>query len=133
MKDGRLSIRLEGETYNRVNAWANSTGRTITNMIAAFLDVAVGTDGIQPCIVRVSEDSYIWASPAGTYGPLDKITFRRITTGGGVPLRGESWRDAFDTLGDAISNLGTEVCRQATGGLLVTDIDSFIALCKKYA
>jgi len=126
MKDGRTAIRLTGEVLNRVKRLAESTGRTYCAEIDVLLSEATGFIQPYPVIVK-SGNEFIWLSPAGFYGKVNKQVYRRFM-GGGLPISGERWDDTFATLSEAVLGLGTAVCKQATLGLMVEEPDLFTEL-----
>lgn len=129
-KDARTTLRLDPVAYRKVDVLARSSKRTTAAMINVLMLEATGVRTTHPCILKTG-DTYIWVSPAGVYGTIDKRTFRRFL-GGGTPIEGDTWDDLYDNMEEACSTLGDEVCHWSYCGLVVKDPASFAELYDQY-
>lgn len=130
-RDGRTTIRLNELTLKRVGTLASNSGRTLSTMVNTLLMEATGTASAHPCIVK-SGSQYVWVSPNGLYGQVDKTIWKRFL-GGGLPIEGDDrWDESFDSMEQACKALGKEVCKQTYGGLVVKDVTSFVKICQEY-
>ena len=125
MKDGRTSLKMEGDTFRRVQSLASETDRSLNGMLEVLITDAIGKLGKYPCIVK-SAGEYIWVSPFGTFGTLDRSLWGRFVSSGCVPLNSVNrWDDSFDSMSEACFAFGTPICRWTTNGLNVLQLDGF--------
>ena len=123
-------VRFDNELLRRFQRIIDRTGRSFNAEITALMMDALGEIGYSATIV-FSGQEYVYLSPAGFMGPVDADTFKRFASGR-LPLSDDSWKDAFDSMEEACSCIGREVCRQAHSGVLVRDPELFVKMINSF-
>ena len=130
-REVRLTTRLDTEMYERAKKIAKARGWSAQSTMNYMLVDATGIHLMYPCIVKTGDD-YLWISPAGMYGTLNRLSWQRFLAGG-TPLEGDGqWTDGFEEMDEAVNSLGTEVCRQSIDGIRVIDLEAFLQIAQRY-
>lgn len=131
IKDTRFTMRLSEKVYKKLITIADNSNRSMSGTIDTLLRDAIGIRGQFPCIIKTGSEC-MFISPVGNYGVLDTQTFKRFLAGGLPMEKGDRWDELYDSMEEACNNLGTEICRQAYNGLVISDYMAFAELLTKH-